>query len=580
MSTLVLIVAKKGGPFYPENEDSAKRLFGDLIKKTGAKKILALRADSSKRMPAGITELAGSLGIECKCVQVDKLELSSWIDEDPDEFWSDTLETTILNSPISSNGSELSFMLHSGTGFGAGLLYSLYEMLGGSLWITEGGVDRDYTAIRLDRDIPDEGSPSEAALAGIVGFAINNSGSAPYSSQMQGRIDGMPPGKGIENTLRKFDKYFEDRQLERSIREQDLKDAEKAWENEEEEMEDGLREAKRHSDIRAGEHWKNVKKTHKKRIMNKKQALTTIPWTLNFLGRYNANLTLAQQWRGLDVKGGRRGLVIFVRSVGQSESVVEYLQEHRAALPFDRFAFVVGGIGVSDEMEESEKVHELTKHHLGGSKVVSSPEEACYSINPNGDLLAASSDVMEILHRIRQSNDAIEWSIDVTGVVGLLRPAIHQYAHLAEIPTFYIAKNPDEKTEYGVHVSGKTGPKHLLRLPEKSHIYSTKAALNDENLARFVATIYRFYNINPDLPMGLEKNPYGDHRPYHFNRGNFPTDHPMRMEEIPERSARKKNMDRQLAKAINSRLAYRSGKKRKDIRLTPAAIVAGALLND
>jgi len=293
-------------------------------------------------------------------------------------------------------------------------------------------------------------------------------------------------------------------------------------------------------------------------------------WALNSLGRYNANLALAQQWRGLAVKGGPRGIVIFVRSVQDSEWVAEYMEEHRVALNFDNYAFVVGGIDVSDEMEASEKVHERAN-----SRVVSSPGGACYSIYSNGDLLDASSDVMEILHRIRQNNDAIEWSIDVTGVVGLLRPAIYQYAHLSGIPTFYIAKQK-KNTGGGVYKSGLTGSKHFLRLPDKSHIDSIKDALNNEKLARFVATVYRFYDTNHNSSMGLEKNPYGDDRPYHFNRENFPTGHPLRMDDIPKRSARKKNMDRQLAKAVDTGLVYLSG---KDIHLTPAGIVAGSLLN-
>ena len=79
--------------------------------------------------------------------------------------------------------------------------------------------------------------------------------------------------------------------------------------------------------------------------------------------------------------------------------------------------------------------------------------------------------------------------------------------------------------------------------------------------------------------MGLEKKPYGDYRPYQFNREIFKTDHPMKMEEILERSARKKNMDRQLSKALKYGMVERSGEKMKDIRITPAGIVVGALLN-
>ena len=64
MSILVLEVARQGGDYFPNDIASARSLFGDLIEKTGASRILAMRADSSNKMPDGIKELAVELGIE------------------------------------------------------------------------------------------------------------------------------------------------------------------------------------------------------------------------------------------------------------------------------------------------------------------------------------------------------------------------------------------------------------------------------------------------------------------------------------------------------------------------------------
>ena len=578
MSTLVLIIADQGGHYYPRDEETAKRLFGDLIEQTEATNILALRADSLNEIPQGISELAQRLDIGCECVQVDRLSPDSWTNEDPEEIWSDNLETLVANSSISSSsGGELSFMIHSGTGFGAGVLYSLHEMLGGSLWVTVGGVDRDNTAIRVERNIPDVGSASEAVLTGIARFNIENSGSAPTSSELQGLIDGIPAGKGIENTLRKYHDYFEDKEVVRARIQSDLEKAIGKWEELKPDAAKSLRAAKKDGDEKGKRHWKDVIKINERRIMDIKKALKRVEWNLNSMGRYNANLTLAQQWSGLAVKGGSRGLVIFVRSVGDySKNVSQYLQDY--AIKFDKYAFVVGGIDVSEPIEVSEEVHRLASQQLGNSRVVSLPEESFFSINPNGDLLADSSHVMEILHSVRNRNDAVEWSIDITGLIGLLRPSVFQYAHLAGLSISYMSKNPQEKGDNGIYVSGQTLSKHLLKLPRKSDITAIKATLNDEKLACFVATFYQFYNENPNSVMGIEKLDFGDNRPYHYNRQNFPTDHPLRMNEITDRTNRNKRMNDRLDKAIDYGLAYRDGKKMRDIRLTPAGILAGALL--
>jgi hypothetical protein len=574
MSTLVLLVAKQGTQNFPEDEDSANSLFGDLIKKAEAKKIIALRIDSSSEMPAGIAKLARSLGIESECVQVDKLDPSTWTGNvNPANIWSDHLETMTLNSPISPDDSELSFMLNSGSNFDAGLIHALYEVLGGSLWITERGTDQ-YTAIRLDRSIPDEGSAGEATLAGLASFGFDNPGSSPTATQLQGLIDGIPPGKGFENSLRRYKEYFEDDQLRLLELQKDLERATQAFEKEKAQLKENLRAAKKNKDTEGQKKLANKIAIHKRRIEDCRMALTEPkPWALNPLGRYNATLTLAQQWKPLAVNAGHRGLVIFVRSVKQSEWVVEYLKEHQAAIRFDKYAFVVGGINVTNEKEMSIRVHEKVKKHLGKSRVVSSPGEVCYSIPSNGGLREASVDVMEILHRIRQSNDGIEWSIDVTGVVGLLRPAVYQYSHLAGIPSFFIAK---QYRGDGVYASGLTGLKHFLRLPDKSQIDSIGGVLNDEKLARFVATVYRSHRDNRNSEMGIEKR-YGDNRPYDFNSVIFPTGHRLRMDDIPNVDSQFNPMKRHLQKAVDSRLVYLAG---SDIHLTPEGIVAGALLND
>ena len=116
-------------------------------------------------------------------------------------------------------------MVNAGAAWSAAFLYALYEILGGSLWITEKG--EKYTATELTRRIPDEGSSGEAALASIADFGIDNPGSVPDTADLQGLVDGTPTGQGFENSLRGFEEYFKD---EMAGRKEDLKEAELAFE--------------------------------------------------------------------------------------------------------------------------------------------------------------------------------------------------------------------------------------------------------------------------------------------------------------------------------------------------------------
>ncbi len=579
MSTIVMIISSQGGSYFANDEGDAKRLFGDLIEKTQASKILTLRADSSDVVPKGISDLSENLGIECVPVQIDRFQPQFWVNVDPKIIWSEYLQTIIVNSPINSEEEDLCFMINSAMGFQAALMYSMYEMLGGSLWVTEGELNQDLKATRLDRSTPDEQSLGKSVLAGICEFNISNSGSGPTSSEIQG-LSSIPPSKGIENTLRQFTDYFIDKQQIHEDKKSALEAAKEMFEKEdlEHNLSEGLEKARENNDKYSIKHFQEKIKSHENRIKECEQAFSEPHrWVLNPLGRYNANLVLAESWKSLGVSDGPQGLIIFVRSVSDSKNVVEYLKQHRAALPYDKYAFVIGGINVSNSIEISKLVHQEASNHLGSSDVVSSPEEVCFNIDSDGNLLTDSSRVMEILHGIRQDNDGIEWSIDITGVLGLLRPAVFQYAGLADISTIYISKNPRQKVAGGVIVSGLAAVNHLLSLPDKSDIKSIKDALNNRKLACFIGTLYDFYRKHPESAMGIEKKPFGDNRPYHYNRLTFVGEHKLRMQEM-ERSHANKSMNKWLEEAAGAGLVYQSGRKNREIRLTPTGVIVGALL--
>lgn len=507
-----MVVAKEGGDYYPGDLVTAERLFGPLIEESGASGILALRNDSSDVLPVGLEELAAERGLSAECVQIDRLDPSSWTGNVvQNEIWSDLLETVVCNSQLSSQNSECIFLMNTGSNLNAALLHALHVILGGSLWVTEG--DRSSPK-KMDGEIPDEGSGGEAVLASLAAFGIGNPGSMANTTGLQGLVEGFPTGRGVENSLRGFKQYLT-------------------------------------TDVRPDGN----------------------QYGLTAQGRYNALLSLARRWEPLSVQGGPRGLVIFVRSVQESESIVRYLREHPTV--FDKFAFVVGGIDVKNEKEVSIRVHGKAAGHLGADKVASTPEEVCFSIPADRGVRESSADVMEILQRVRQDNSGIEWSIDVTGVLGLLRAAVLQFAHFARINCCYMARH--HPVGSGVYKSGLGGYKHLLALPDISQLGSISGLVTDSNVEyrRFIATVYRFHKEKSGSEMGIEKK-FEDCRPYDFNMLEFSTGHPLRMNEIAKGNRGRFNaMKRHLEKAEKGRLLYRDGKA---IHLTPEGVVAGALI--
>jgi hypothetical protein len=129
---------------------------------------------------------------------------------------------------------------------------------------------------------------------------------------------------------------------------------------------------------------------------------------------------------------------------------------------------------------------------------------------------------MEILQRIRQANSGIEWSIDITGVLGLLRPAIYQFAHLAGIRSVFRARK--HAVGSSVYLSELGNYKRLLALPNISQIESIRSFVIESNLEyrRFVATVYHFHRKNSGSEMGIEKSflaAKGDEEAFEEGRG-------------------------------------------------------------
>ena len=523
MNVLVLEVARKGSPYFPNDVALARNLFGDLIEKTEAGRILALRADSETEMPPGIKELAEELGIKSKCLQIDRLDPSSWTgDENPDELWSDHLKNKILGSEISPDD-RICLMMNAGSNWSALQLYSLFEIIGGSLWVTQSPGDGvPSTATELSRKIP-EGSMGEDAFAVLAKLGINNR-DWHTASDMQGHYGGTPKPKGVDITLGSIPDFVEDM-----------------------ESPDGTE------------------------------------YRLTTSGRYHAMLALASKDSAAKVKKGPRGLVIFVRSVKESESVVEYLEEHNT--DFNSYAFVVGRITGADEdrtKEISLELHEQVRQRTSiGDRVVSSPEDVCFSIPQTGGILESSVEVMEILHNLRMGDRGTEWSLETSGILGLLRPALYQYSHLSGMPRLFITR---ETKGPGVHENIMEGPMHWLGTPDKTQIEGIKKILKDSGASKFVATAFLLNDSDPNLTMMISKSKDEDRNPfYDFNIERFGTGHPLRFSDLPKLNSQYKSLKDKLIKAeshkaVGLKRTVEGSRFEDSFVLTPSGIIAGALL--
>ena len=516
MKTLIIPLSSTGSNFFPKTLDIAEKYFKKLIEETGAEKILALREDSEEVIPRGLSELAENLGLEHQCILVDRIDPSGWDgSENPDEIWSDNLETLIRNSRITT-ADEIMIMSPGGSGWNSSLLFCLYEITeNSSIWC----VEKDGNEItELTRKLPPDGSEGEAALASLANFGLENPEQFGCATDLQGMYENMPTSRGLSNTLGLWGEYY---------------------------------------------------------IVN--SDLDRKGYKLTNIGRYNGLFTLAR--KGIDeminVKGGKKGVIIFVRAVNsiKPDELINYLREHRSeGAFFDKFALVIGGFDIDNIKSISSEIHESAKDYLGSDKVVSLASDSFFSIGDNDSVIDSSIMMMEILQNIRINNPGIEWSVEMATVLAKIRPAVFQFAQLSGMNLIYISKAyANQKT--GITKSELSGKFHLLHLPNLSQVNRIKEALNNPTQRCFIATSYLFKIKHPLLLMGV-KQIFKEKRPYSFNSDNFPPNHPLRMKEISSTSEAK-TMVRQLDKSLDIGVTEQI---EEGYQLTAEGIVAGVFL--
>ena len=188
---------------------------------------------------------------------------------------------------------------------------------------------------------------------------------------------------------------------------------------------------------------------------------------------------------------------------------------------------------------------------------------------------------MEILHNLRMGDRGTEWSLETSGILGLLRPALYQYSHLSGMPRLFITR---ETKGPGVHENIMEGPMHWLGTPDKTQIEGIKKILKDSGASKFVATAFLLNDSDPNLTMMISKSKDEDRNPfYDFNIERFRTGHPLRFSDLEKVNSQYKSMKDKLIKA-ESRKAVELKRAVEGIRfedsfvLTPSGIIAGALL--
>ena len=523
MSLLLLELAQEGSHYFPNDLKKTEDLFGDLIKKTGANRILVLRSDSSDEMPMGIKEFSKKWEIESNCEKIDRLLPNTWSgDEDPNEIWSEHLGNTIVNLGISNqDGESTALLMNAGSNWSSSLLFTLSEIIGCSLWVTEGGPESANAAIEMGRNLSED--RSDVVLARLADLDMN--GQDWWSANDMQGVPRMTPPKGIVNTL---SNAIESEQVE-----------------------------KREYDGRT-------------------------EYRLTTMGGYHAMLALARVEHLPEVKGGVRCLILFIRSSEDPGDLISYLEEHRKE--FNHYAFIVGGFENSDQEQLSIQIHKKAQEVLGKDKVISSPKDVCFSIPNSGGLLGTSSQVMRIIHKIRKENKGIAWTLEMGKILSVLRPAIYQYSLLAGMSRVFFARQyPTE----GVRRSYLRGEMHTLMLPNKSQIERVRKIIGKEDmLSKFVATTWLWNEKNPGTPMTISKTgdsyPF-----YDFNIKEFETGSPFRFSSGKASPAKMLSrglvaaFDCGAIEIIKTRDLTSSNPKAVDVfSLTPVGLISGSILHN
>lgn len=525
MASLLMIVPGSG-PNHPDSMDSAKRLYSDLISKTECDRIVVLREDSVSESPTGLRKLAESKDLTIITKAIQRSDLSSFTgNEDPEKIWSDHLSAIISNIGIDIDDPKNSYLIGPGSGWNTSLLNCLRRIVGGRLWTSLISRDGEVSVYELVSEDLSEDAQSTLAAAGALSQRGNNG--TFEAGLLQGKaITVLPPNPGIENTFRPYPEL--------------------------------------------------VTRQHDDESDSTKFLLTP-------RGKIRSILALAEDLANDEEeeekidpdtpKSGRKGLILASRNSNEAKTTVEYIQEHFPALNFDRFAIIVNRHGSDDdELEQiSQATNEELRKFLKEGSLVTPPHS---HVDASQDIASSHYRLLSLIHRIREENDDVEWSLELSNFLAPLRPAALEYAGYAKIPSFCMMKNPNQPGG-GIFPSNLSGMMHRHALPSSDQIDKIRKILKvrseDFKISVFTANMAL---IDPDSPGEvLSSESKSPSMMYGWNRRNLPNGHPMRWREKSDASQRKTMSDTRKSGIANG--AFFDSKT--EFLITPEGVVASYL---
>ena len=526
MASLVMIVPGSG-PNHPDSIDSAKRLYSDLISKTECDRIVVLREDSVSESPTGLRELAESKGLTIITKAIQRSDPSSFTGkEDPEKIWSDHLSAIISNMGIDIDDPKNSYLIGPGSGWNTSLLYCLRRIVGGRLWTSLISRDGEVSVSELVLEDLSEDAQSTLAAAG----ALSQRGNVGtfQAGLLQGKaIQVLPPNPGIENTFRPYPELV-------TRQHDDESDSTKFL---------LTPRGKIRSILALAEDLANEEEEEKKRDPDTPQS-------------------------------GRKGLILASRNSNEARTTVQYIREHFPALNFDRFAIIVNRHGSDDD--ELEQISQATNEELSDYLNEDSLVTPSHShVDASQDIASSHYRLLSLIHRIREENDEVVWSLEISNFLAPLRPAALEYAGCAKIPSFCMMKNPNQPGG-GIFPSNLSGMMHRHALPSSDQIDKIRKILKvrseDFKIAIFTANMALMDPDSPGEVLSSEsKSPL---MMYGWNRRNLPSGHPMRWGEKSDASQRKTMSDTRKSGIANG--AFFDSKT--EFLITPEGVVASYLL--
>ena len=124
------------------------------------------------------------------------------------------------------------------------------------------------------------------------------------------------------------------------------------------------------------------------------------------------------------------------------------------------------------------------------------------------DFTRSQYELLSLIHRIRKSNDDVEWSIEVSRFLSPLRSSIALYSYHAGLETFCLMKNR-LTPEPGISPSGLRAGMHRLSLPSRDQLLRVRDILDTKSIEKHVFTAAKAFSDhqNPGTILSGEGSP-------------------------------------------------------------------------